>query len=139
MKSHPGYNAVYGNNYISVPLYFKGYFSEAESEFFAMVGPRFNFLIGQTIESPAKPDYTEEGVTYPDGVHVHGKAAGFSTMLGGAVGFSYKRKLELALRADLGLSNVHKGLMDEKVAGDPNIKKKKRENVVGVTLSYIFD
>ena len=30
-KGTPGYNAVYANNYISVPIYFKGFFSEAES------------------------------------------------------------------------------------------------------------
>ena len=28
-----GYNAVYANNYISVPVYFKAYFSEAPFEF----------------------------------------------------------------------------------------------------------
>lgn len=137
VQDHPGYNAVYGNSYISVPVYFKGYFSEAESEFFAMVGPRFNFLIGQTIESPAQPYYTEEGVDI-NGENVNGKATGFTTMLGAGFGFSYMRKLELAARVDLGLSNVYKGLMNEPGI-DPNIQKKKRENVVSVTLSYIFD
>jgi len=44
-KNIDGYNAVYANNYLSVPLYFKGYFSEAESEFFGLLGPRFNFLL----------------------------------------------------------------------------------------------
>lgn len=139
VQNQSGYNAVYGNSYISVPVYFKGYFSEAESEFFAMVGPRVNFLIGQKIKDPAKADYTVDGVTYPDGVNVNGKASSVTAMLGGGVGFSYKRKLELALRADLGLSNVYKGLMNEKVPGDPNVQRKKKENVVGVTLSYIFD
>jgi hypothetical protein len=29
----------YGGNYLSVPIYFKAYFSEAESEFFGQLGP----------------------------------------------------------------------------------------------------
>jgi hypothetical protein len=33
-KNYPGYDAVYANNYLSVPISFKGYFSESESEFF---------------------------------------------------------------------------------------------------------
>ena len=36
-------SAVYASNYISVPIYFKAYFSEAESEFFGQLGPRFGF------------------------------------------------------------------------------------------------
>ena len=41
----------YGGNYLSVPIYFKAYFSEAESEFFGQLGPRFGFAIGQTIKN----------------------------------------------------------------------------------------
>lgn len=48
-KGLTGYDAMYANNYISVPIYFKGFFSEAESEFFAMGGPRFSFLINQKV------------------------------------------------------------------------------------------
>ena len=42
-------SAVYASNYISVPVYFKAYFSEAESEFFGQLGPRFGFLLNQSI------------------------------------------------------------------------------------------
>ena len=128
-----GYNATYANNYISVPLYFKGYFSEAESEFFGLIGPRFNFLINQKVENPAKKAYTVEG----DGI-ADGKAAGFGWGIGAGVGFSYKRKLELSGRFDAGISNTYPGLMTEGGA-DPNIQKKKSQHVVSLNLSYIFD
>lgn len=132
-KSSPDYNAVYGNNYISVPIYFKGYFSEAESEFFALAGPKFNFLISQTIKN-APLRYTVEGD--PEN-GINGKAAGFNFALGVGLGYSYKRQLELTARYDFGLSNTYKGLMKE-LAADPNVAKKKSEQVLSVGLSYIF-
>lgn len=49
--------ATYANNYISVPIYFKAYFSEAESEFFGMFGPRFAFLINQEVKNPSRLVY----------------------------------------------------------------------------------
>lgn len=136
-KGASGYDAVYANNYISVPIYFKGYFSEAESEFFAMAGPKFNFLISQKVENmPAnKPYYAAEQLeAYPE---VNGKANSFNFAVGLGIGFSYKRQLEIAARYDLGLSNTYKGLMKEN-GSDPNIEKKKSEQVFSVGLSYIF-
>ncbi len=128
-----GYDAVYANNYISVPVYLKGYFSEAESEFFGMFGPRFNFLINQKVTKPAKQAYTIEGDQY-----ANGKAAAFGWGLGAGIGYSYKRKLELTGRFDAGISNTYPGLMTENGA-DPNIQKKKSQHVVSLNLSYIFD
>ena len=130
-KGATGYNAVYANNYISVPIYFKGYFSEAESEFFAMAGPKFNFLINQNIKN-APDRYTEEGVG-----DINGKAAGFNFGVGLGIGFSYKRMFEVSGRYDIGLSNTYKGLMKEQT-NDPNVSKKKSEQVLSVGLSYIF-
>ncbi len=131
MKGAVGYDAIYANNYISVPLYFKGYFSEAESEFFGLAGPKFNFLINQNIKN-APDRYTEEGVG-----DINGKAAGFNFGVGLGIGFSYRRMLEVTGRYDIGLSNTYKGLMKEQT-GDPNISKKKSEQVFSVGLSYIF-
>lgn len=128
-----GYNAVYANNYISVPVYFKGFFSEAESEFFAMAGPRFNFLISQNVKN-AVPKYTVEG----DGTDVNGKAAGFNFAASFGIGYSYKRQLELTAKYDLGISNTYPGLMNERVK-DPNVTKKKPEHVISLGLSYIFE
>lgn len=141
-KGAPGYNAVYANNYISVPIYFKGYFSEAESEFFAMAGPKFNFLIGQKVSGDAPQAYTEEGVNLVDAAtgetyNVNGKAASFNFALGVGLGFSYKRQLEITGRYDFGLSDTYKGLKRE-FGNDPNIQKRKSEQVISVGLSYIF-
>ena len=130
-KGATGYNAVYANNYISVPIYFKGYFSEAESEFFAMAGPKFNFLINQNIKN-APDRYTEEGVG-----DINGKAAGFNFGVGLGIGFSYKRMFEVSGRYDIGLTNTYKGQMKEQT-NDPNVSKKKSEQVLSVGLSYIF-
>jgi len=131
-KGAPGYNAVYGNDYISVPLYFKGYFSEAESEFFGMIGPRFNFLINQKIKNPAKEYYVADE---------YGKANGFNFAIGAGVGYSYKRQLELAVRYDFGLSNTFRGLKDspDNATGDPSVDVKKSEQVFSIGLSYIFE
>ena len=134
-KGSLGYDAVYANNYISVPIYFKGFFSEAESEFFAMAGPRFSFLIDQKVTDPGKDYYAvDELPAYPG---VNGKANSFNFGIGFGAGFSFKRQLELAVRYDLGLSNTYKGLMNEP-GTDPNIAKKKSEQVLSLGLSYIF-
>lgn len=132
-KGSAGYDAVYANNYISVPIYFKGYFSEAESEFFAMAGPKFNFLISQNVKD-APLRYTVEG---DPATGVNGKAATFNFAVGLGIGYSYKRQLEIAARYDLGLSNTYPGLMNEK-GSDSNIQKKKSEQVFSVGLSYVF-
>ncbi len=132
-KAAPGYDAVYANNYLSVPIYFKGYFSEAESEFFAMVGPKFNFLISQNVtDAPLR--YTIEG---DPATGVNGKAASFNFAVGFGLGFSFKRMLEITGSYDLGLSNTYPGLMNE-VGTDSNIQKKKSEQVFSLGLSYIF-
>lgn len=128
-----GYDAIYANNYISVPLYFKAYFSENETEFFGLLGPRFNFLINQKVENPSKQAYTIEGDQY-----ANGEANGFEFAIGAGLGFSYKRKLEISGRYDVGISNTYPGLMTENGA-DPNIQKKKSQQVASVVLSYIFE
>ncbi len=137
-KEISGYDAVYANNYISVPIYLKGYFSEAESEFFALFGPKFNFLINQKVTNApiTKPYYTVEGSPLYPGVN--GKANSFNFALGFGIGYSYKRKLEITGRYDLGISNTYKGLMNEP-GMDPAIIKSKSEHVVSLGLSYIFD
>ena len=131
-KGTPGYNAVYGNSYISVPIYFKGYFSEAESEFFGMVGPRFNFLVGQNIKDPSRPWYTED---------TYGKANSFGLALGAGLGFSYKRQLELAVKFDFGLTNTYPDLKysPDNVTNDSSVDLRKAEHVVSIGISYIFE
>lgn len=137
-KGTAGYDAIYSNTYISVPIYVKAYFSEAESEFFALAGPRFNFLIAQKVTDPSKPHYTIEGVDYPGVGNVNGKASSFNYGLAFGLGYSYKRQLELALKYDLGIGDTYKGLKNEP-GTDPNIGKKKTEHVVSLGLTYIFE
>ena len=137
-KGSAGYNAVYSNSYISVPIYLKGYFSEAESEFFGMFGPRFNFAIAQKVTDPSRPYYSIEGVDIPGKGNVNGKVSPFSFALGFGLGYSYKRKLEITGKFDYGLSNIYKGLNNEP-GNDPNISKGKKEHVLSVGLNYIFD
>ncbi|SDE21679.1 porin family protein [Riemerella columbipharyngis] len=125
----------YYNNYISVPIFFKGYFSENETEFFGQLGPRFNFLIHQRVENPSR-------IGYGLGDGGFGKANSFNFAIAAGVGFSYKRKWEITLNYDLGLSNTYPKLKYYEVdarTGDPNSVKKKSEQAVTATLSYIFD
>lgn len=122
-------STVYANNYISVPVYFKGYFSEAESEFFGFFGPRFGFLIGQNVKNNSNTFYnTDQG----------GKANSFDFALSGGLGFSYKRKIELNARFDYGISNTFPDMIESK-SGDPNTYSRKKQHVLSVGLSYIFD
>lgn len=127
-KGMKGYDAVYANNYISVPVYFKGYFSEAESEFFGMVGPRFSFLANQKVTNESRDIYR---------LDQQGKAASFNFAIGLGLGYSYKRQLEVALKYDLGLSDTYPTLDESRL--DPNSAKKKSEQVLSLTLSYIFN
>lgn len=137
-KGKTGYDAMYANNYISVPIYFKGYFSEAESEFFGLVGPRFNFLLNQKVTNPPtnRPYYDPNSSTVSE--NLNGKAASFNFAIGAGVGYSYKRQLELALKYDLGISNTYPHLIEIQT-NDPNTVKKKSEQVISLTLSYIFE
>ncbi|GAA5086288.1 hypothetical protein GCM10023210_07950 [Chryseobacterium ginsengisoli] len=134
-KGIDGYNAVYANNYLSVPISFKAYFSEAESEFFGLIGPRFNFLLSQNVKNaPVLRPYYDPDVVDASLPNVNGKASKFNFGIGIGVGYSYKRQLELAARYDFGLSNTYPGLDHEPKGTD----KGKSEQVLSLSLSYIF-
>jgi len=129
-KGTPGYDAVYANNYVSVPFNFKAYFSEAESEFFGLIGPRFNFLIDQKVKNSNKLEYEANS---------YGKANSFNLGLGAGVGFSYKRQLEIALKFDIGLSNTYPDLKNSpSEIGYAGTAKKKSEQVISLDLTYFF-
>lgn len=125
-------HATYATNYISVPVNLKAYFSESENEFFAFGGPRFDFLIGQNIKNASRPSYE---------VDSYGKAGSFNFGLGLGIGYSYKRQLEISVKYDAGLSNAFPDLKnspEELKTGDPNVAKKKSQQILSVGLSYIF-
>lgn len=131
-------HAVYANNYLSVPINFKVYFSEAESEFYGLIGPRFNFLLSQKAKNvPPGREYYDPNVVNPDYPNINGKANSFNLGIGAGVGFSYKRQLELALKYDIGLSNAYPNLVEAWTL-DPNTQKKKSEQVISLGLTYFF-
>lgn len=138
-KGVDGYNALYANDYISVPVFFKGYFSEDESEFFGMAGPRFNFLISQKTENaPVARPYYDHNVTDPAYPEISGKANSFNFGVGLGIGYSYKRQLELSMNYDFGLSNTYPKLK-ETWTKSADTGKSKSEQVLSVSLSYIFE
>ena len=122
-------SAVYASNYIIVPVYFKAYFSEAESEFFGQLGPRFGFLMNQSIKNPSKTIYNTDQF---------GKAAAFDFAISGGLGFSYKRKIEIFARFDYGFTDTLPDLKG-KEPQDPNSFKNKKQHIVSGGISYIFD
>ena len=122
-------SAVYASNYISVPIYFKTYFSEAESEFFGILGPRFGFAINQTIKNPSKAIYAADQ---------YGKTAAFDFALSGGLGFSFKRKLEIFTRFDYGITDNLPDLKG-KEPFDASSFKTKKQHVLSAGISYIFD
>ena len=121
--------SVYANNYISVPIYFKAYFSEAESEFFGQLGPRFGFLISQYVKNPSRAIYA---------VEKFGKASSLDLAISAGLGFSYKRKWEVSARFDFGVTNNLPDLLG-KEPGDPASNSTKRQHVLSAGISYIFD
>jgi len=135
-KGTDGYDAVYANNYLSVPINFKGYFSEDESEFFGLVGPRFNFLLSQKVKNaPVSRPYYDPDVIDPALSNVNGKASSFNFGVGIGVGYSYKRQLELTAKYDFGISDTYPGLKNEPKGSSKN----KSEQVLSLSLSYIFE
>ena len=110
-------------------FYFKAYFSEAESEFFGQLGPRFGFAMSQNIKNPSKAIYAEDQ---------YGKTAAFDFALSGGLGFSYKRKWEIFARFDYGFTDTLPDLKG-KEPQDPNSFKNKKQQVVSGGISYIFD
>ncbi|WP_027379796.1 porin family protein [Chryseobacterium daeguense] len=134
-KGADGYDAVYANNYLSVPINFKAYFSEAESEFFGLAGPRFNFLLSQKVKNaPISRPYYDPDYVVADNPELTGKSASFNFGIGLGVGYSYKRQLEITAKYDFGLSNTYPGLKHE----PKGTSKSKSEQVISLTLSYIF-
>ncbi len=118
----------YINNYLSVPILAKAYFSEAESEFFAILGPRVSFLMNQKVINPSEPRYQ---------LDQQGKANSIDLALVGGLGFSYLRKHEITLRVDIGLSDVYKNLDDSGL--DAKAAPKNTQNVILLGYSYIFN
>ncbi|MDO5656173.1 MAG: porin family protein [Flavobacteriaceae bacterium] len=78
-------------NYIQIPVLFKAYFSEQDTEFFGEIGPQLGFMLGQNL--PKNYRYNHEFNTFDYGV-----TAG--------VGFSYLRTWEINMRFYYGFADV---------------------------------
>ncbi|QAR31626.1 PorT family protein [Ornithobacterium rhinotracheale] len=108
---------VYRMDYIDVPVLFKAYFSERDTDFFALFGPKFSFLIDDSIKNPL-----EKGERYHSDEYNK-----FDFGLVGGVGFSYLRNWEVDARIEYGFMDTNK------------TQKDSNNNVVtSLSLSYIF-
>jgi hypothetical protein len=110
--------------YFSVPILFKSYFSEAESEFFLELGPQFSYLLmdNTTNKDKSKLDFPQDDVTTNK----------FDIAAVAGLGFSFQRKWELGARMSYGFSDVY----PEYESVD---KRKNRTSSTSIYLNYIFD
>lgn len=122
----------YHADYLSIPIFLKGYLTKTANSFYGYGGPRFGFLVNQNVVNPPgdRPYYAGE----------EGKAATFDFALAGGIGYSFNRKLEVSLRYELGLSNAYPDLdIDYEVSNDPEALKRKSQQIVSFGISYTFD
>ncbi|MCB9202498.1 MAG: PorT family protein [Flavobacteriales bacterium] len=111
--------------YIAVPVLFKTYFSEAESEFFLEVGPQFAYEIGKdnTLPKDRQYIYGEGDVTKTEKLDISA-AIGF--------GYSYQRNWELGVRYNHGFTDLFPDY-------ESAVKKKNIGSALSLYLNYIFD
>jgi len=105
-------------SFINVPLNMKIYLSEAESEFFAEIGPYIGFKVGDKIEKfdfPTEPD--DESFS------------SFDFGLGAGAGYSFNRQWEFSIRYSYGLVDQVKN-----DAADAN----NHTSILNFGVSYIF-
>ncbi|MBV7440336.1 PorT family protein [Weeksellaceae bacterium TAE3-ERU29] len=115
---------VYQLDYIDLPILFKAYFSDSNSEFFGIFGPQFSFLINNKIKNPSNIENIVSS-------YHNDEYKSFDFGLVGGIGYSYERNIELTLRAEYGLTDAVKGSQVEST-------KKNNNGVVSLGLSYIF-
>ena len=108
-------NVDYFQNYINIPLMFRAYFSEAESEFFAEIGPELGFLVYQKNKDLDIKNY-------------YAKPSTFNLSVGLGAGFSLLRKYEISARYNYGMTDTYK-----------DYKGQNRTSVATITLAYIFN
>ncbi len=121
---------VYANNYLSVPVYFKAYFSESRIRVF--------WAIRSTIRFFTQPKSGKSSSRSIYNVEEFGKAAAFDLAASAGLGFSYKRNLEILGRSDFGVSNNLPDLMG-KEPQDGATNSTKRQHVLSAGITYIFD
>lgn len=80
-------------DYLAVPILFKAYFSERDTEFFGEIGPQLGFLVNKSL--PDNYGYDHEFNSVDLGITL-------------GLGFSYLRNWEASLRFYYGFSDVIK-------------------------------
>ncbi len=106
-------------SYINVPLNMKLYFTDAESEFFAIAGPYFGFKIGENVQDV--------------GFNTEASNSEFNSFDFGAtlgIGFSLNRQVEASLRYSYGLV--------DQVANDA-ADASNHTSILNLGVSYFFN
>lgn len=91
------YNSMYKADYINLPLLFKAYFSEQDTEVFGVIGPQVGLLVYDAVKTNdygQQPTYKEDKYNPFD----------YGIVVG--LGFSYLRKWEIDLRYFRGFADT---------------------------------
>lgn len=111
-------NEVYQLDYINVPVLFKSYFSEQDTEFYGIIGPQFGFLINDSVKNQVESIYSDDKYNSMD----------LGALLG--VGFSYLRTWEFEVRYLYGFSDA--------VENDRHNDRKNRTSNLHFSVGYRF-
>ena len=115
---------VYQLDYIDLPILFKAYFSDRDSEFFGIFGPQFSFLVTDKVKNASNIEEIKR-------LYHNNDYKSFDFGLVGGIGYSYERNIELTLRAEYGLTDAVKGNEGEST-------KRNNNGLINLGLSYIF-
>lgn len=107
--------AKFFQNYINIPVYFRAYFSEAESEFFSEIGPQLGILIYQKDKKLEKERYGSNPKNLDASISI-----GF--------GYSIFRKSEFFIRYNYGFIDIY-----------DKFYRQQNTSVVAFGFAYIFD
>lgn len=105
-------------NYINIPLNMKLYFTDAESEFFALAGPYLGFKISDKTDSYDFPTEADDN-----------DYASFDFGFTAGVGYSLQREIEFSLRYSYGLVDQIK---------NDHGKKTNSTSILNLGVSYFF-
>lgn len=108
-------NAKFFQNYINIPIYFRAYLSESESEFFAEVGPQLGILISQKDKDLEKKRYGSNPKNLDTSISV-------------GLGYSIVRKSEIFVRYNYGFMDIY-----------DKFYQKQNTSVIALGFAYIFD
>lgn len=114
------HDELYKLDYLQVPLLFKAYFSENDTEFFGVFGPQVGFLINNQVDTGGRPQH---------GGYINDEYRSIDMGITAGLGFAYNRQIELDLRYFYGLMDV--------VPNDSQMRHN-RTSVISIGLAYRF-